>query len=300
MLIYITEPNEIHNSAKEILIRNGHKVIEAEPLLEDKKKVEAIFIRTYTTVNNSLLTDFPRLKFILRAGVGLDNIDTDLCKKKGIQILNSPGANANSVAEYVVCIMIMMLRHIGEQNKLLTEHKWRDKNHQGEDLKGRVIGLVGCGFIGKLLADKLQGFEVKKILGYDPFIDEETMAKNHIVKADLETILETSDIISLHLPLLKETKDIISLTQLKKMKKNSYIINTSRGGIINEEDLIYVLRENLIAGAALDVFENEPKINKNFLNLKNIFLTPHIAGYTKEADIMMSIAPVKRFLEAVK
>lgn len=290
MTIYIPEKDEIHPEAIELLRKAGIKI---KYEIEDYAQIEALFIRTYTVVDKKYLDQFPHLKYILRAGVGLDNIDIGECRRRNIKVFNSPGANANAVAEYVVGLMIMMMRNILPQMNRLKKGEWRDKLYMGEEIKGKTIGIVGCGHIGRLVAKKLLSFKVRKILGFDPFLNEDQLKKYRIRKVSLNVLTKNSDIITLHLPLTTETKNLISYKEISMMKKSAYLINTSRGGIINEKDLIMALEEKKIKGAALDVFENEPKLKKELLNFENLIVTPHIAGYTKEADKEMSIAPAK-------
>lgn len=294
MNIFIAEPNEINSQAIDLLKINKHRVF-----IKSFKKniIEVIFLRTYISANKQYLSGFPNLKYILKAGVGLDNIDLNYCKTKNITIFNAPASNSNAVAEFVLSTMIMLLKKTSQQINELKEGHWRNKLFQGEELKNKIVGIVGCGAIGKLLAKKLSGCDVKKIIGYDPYLDKNTLKQFNIIKSSLDYLICNSDIITLHLPLTKDTKDLISKIEFKMMKKNAYIINTSRGGIVNEKDLVFALKKNIISGAALDVFEDEPNILKDLTKLPNIILTPHIAAYTYEADKQMSIIPVQRFLE---
>ena len=295
MTILLTEPNEIAEEAINLLKKSEWSVVTEK----DKYKSEdinAIFVRTYTKVNKEFLDRFPNVHYALRAGVGLDNIDVKECERRDIKVINAPGSNANAVAEYVVGSLILMLRNIIPQNERLKKGHWRDRELIGEELAGKVIGLVGCGAVAQSLAKKLQGFDVDKIIGYDPFMSKEVLKKTGITKAELEEIIKKADIISLHVPLLPQTKHIFASKELKKMKNNAILVNTSRGGIVNEANLIQALREGEIKGAILDVFENEPEIRGEFEELKNVFITPHIAGLSRQAEKEMSVSPVKRLL----
>ncbi len=299
MIVYFTEPKETHIIAMTLLKQSGHTVI-----LNLKKhspdKIDAICIRTYTQVTKKYLDKFPNLKYILRVGVGLDNIDLDECKKRNITVINAPGSNANAVAEYVIGVMIMGFRDINLQSNRLRKKQWRDKSHIGSEIKNKTIGIVGCGAIGKLIAKKLQNFEVKKIWGYDPYLNKEQMKSTFIDKTELDHLLKVSDVITLHMPLTLETKNMISYKTFKTMKPEAMIINAARGGIINELDLIRALREKLIKAAALDVYDTEPVVRMELLNFDNLIATPHIAGFTQEADAEMSRMPVQRFLDIIK
>lgn len=301
MIFYIPELAELHLKAIEALKKNNHKIIVKKNLNKiEQAQIQVLFIRSSTKANKDYLQQFPNLKFILRAGVGLDNIDLGEAKKKNIKVINAPGSNSNSVAELVIYFILTLLRNIKQQDHRLRNGLWREIKLLGQELKNKSIGLIGCGAVGKSVAEKIMAFKVKEILGYDPYLDKETLAVYKIKKVTLNYLIKNSDIISLHLPLTKETKDLITLKEIKLMDKKSYIINTSRGGIINENDLIVALKNKIIAGAALDVFKNEPNFNPGFLSLDNVILTPHIGAYTHEADLEMSMVPVKKFLSLTK
>lgn len=297
MKILIFESNEIHPSAIKLLQKNGFHTQTELQSEGNKKEIEAIFIRSYTKVTPTMLEEFPNLKYILRAGVGLENIDTDATQKKGIKIINSPGSNANAVSELVICFMILLTRKIPDQINLLRKGQWRDKEKTGSELKNKTIGLIGCGAIGALVIQKLLNFGIKEILAFDPYLDEKTLKERNAKKATLDEILKKSDIITLHLPLTPQTHNLINIDKLSLTKKGAYIINTSRGGIINEKDLITALKNGQIGAAALDVFENEPEVNQDLLELPNAILTPHIGSFTHEADEEMSVLTVRNFLK---
>ncbi|MEK9178871.1 MAG: NAD(P)-dependent oxidoreductase [Patescibacteria group bacterium] len=295
MKILLTEPKEIHTDAVKLLKEAGHSIYLGTDTF-DSKDIEVIFIRTYTLVTLEFLNKFPALKYILRAGVGLDGIDLAECKKRSITVLNSPGANANAVAEFVVATTIMLLRNASIQSNELKNGKWRNRQFIGSELKGKTIGFVGCGAIAKSIIEKLKGFSIGSIVGYDPYLSSEQLSEFNVRKVSLEELLKVSDIVSLHLPLTDETKDLISTKELQMMEKTSYLINTSRGGIANESDLVSALENGTIAGAALDVFENEPTISKKLLASSKLLLTPHVAGFTREADRSIAVDVVNRFL----
>ncbi len=297
-LFLVTEPEDIDRVAIELLTKNNfHVVYSADN--KNSRNIVGLFIRTYTKADKKFLNEFPSLKYILRAGVGLDNIDINECKERNISVFNAPGSNANAVAEYVVAITLMLLRRIPYQSSRIYQQQWRDKRFIGEELKNKTLGLVGCGAIGKLVSAKLTTFNIK-VLGYDPYLDAGALQKHNITKCGLSEILKRSDILSLHLPLTPETRNMFSLNELKKMKSTSMLINTSRGELIKEDDLIIALKEGIIAGCALDVFVNEPHVNKGLLELDNVVLTPHIAGFTKEADMQMAIGAVSNFLKSLE
>lgn len=300
MKFLIFENGEIHPKAIQILKDNGFSVATELSSAGDKKEIDAFLIRSYTKITPSLLDEYPSLKCVLRAGVGLDNVDVNACKKRGIKVINSPGSNANAVSELVVCFMILLLRRIPVQMDLLKNGQWRSKKEIGTELKNKVIGFIGCGAIGKLTTEKLRSFGIKEILAYDPYLDEATLRSRHARKCELDEVLKKSDVITLHLPLNKETHNLINKDKLALLKKGACIINTSRGGIVNEEDLIAALKSGHIGGAALDVFENEPNFRKEFLEFPNVVLTPHIGGFSEEGDEAMATQVVENFLKIYK
>lgn len=300
MKFLVFENTEIHPKAIQFLKNNGFTVQTELPSAENKKEIEAFLIRSYTKITSDLLDEYPALKYVLRAGVGLDNVDINACEKRGIKVINSPGSNANAVSELVVCFMILLLRRIPAQIDLLRNGQWRSKKELGVELKNKVIGIIGCGAIGKLIAEKLLSFGVKEILAFDPYLDKATLNERNVVKCELDEVLKKSDIITLHLPLNNETYNLINKDKLTLTKEGACIINTSRGGIVNEVDLISALKNGHIGGAALDVFENEPNFKKEFLTFPNVILTPHIGGFSQEGDEAMAVQVVENFLKIYK
>ncbi len=293
MKIFIAEPAEINQKASEILSANGHMPVTH---IKETDDIECVIVRTLTKCDKQYLDRFSNLKYLLRVGVGLDNIDIEECKRREIQVINAPGSNANAVAEYVVGLMIAASRNLILQSDRLKKGKWRNMQLLGRELSGKTIGIIGCGAIGKLVAKKIKSFDIDEILGYDPYLDSATLETFSIKKTDLNTLYSRSDYITLHLPLLKDTKKMISEAQFKAMKKETVLINTSRGEILDEDALINALLKNTIRAAAIDVFENEPNVNKKLLEIPNLIATPHIAALTEEADEEMAVQPVKRLL----
>ncbi|MEI6532791.1 MAG: hydroxyacid dehydrogenase [Candidatus Roizmanbacteria bacterium] len=295
MLIYVTEKDGIDTDALEVLTRNNHTIM--YELQDKKEEVEVLFFRTYTQANEAFLSQFPQLKYILRAGTGIENIDADYCKNKNITVINSPGANANAVAEFVILAILTLYRKLPQHMQNAKEGKWRDFALLGEEMKGKTLGLIGCGHIGRLVAQKIRGFEIANVIGYDPYLTETQLAVNKIEKKELVDVITQSDILSIHVPLTDETKNLLSAKELATMKPSSIIINTSRGGIVNEEDLIHTIKEKIISGVALDVFTTEPTINLELLQYPNILCTPHIGALTLEANKSMSMQVVQKFLK---
>ena len=296
MKILLFEDQQINPDALKILKDRGFTLITERLEKYDPNEIDALFFRSYTNADLELLGQFSNLRYILRAGVGLDNVDLHACERLKIKVFNSPGSNANAVSELVVCMMILLLRDFSQQMSLLRQGQWRSETFMGAEIKGKTVGLVGCGAIGQLVAEKLIPFGVKEMICFDPFLDEKSLIPRHVVRCGLDEVFERSDIMTFHLPLNSETRHEVDRKKLSLMKKGAFIVNTSRGAIINEEDLIESLESGTLGGAALDVFENEPHINPRLLNFPNVILTPHVGSFSMESDREMSVEAVENFL----
>lgn len=261
---------------------------------EELKKVltdaDAIIVRNQTQVSAGLLNAAPRIKVVGRLGVGLDNIDIAACKQAGIAVVYARNANAVSVVEYVFAAMLSFSRRLEWADEDVKKGNWSRKRFTLSELYGKTLGLIGIGEIGTRLAARARAFGMN-IIGYDPFLPpyEVACAEFGVSLTNLEQVLTQSDFISLHVPLNDKTRNLIYKENLAMMKPNAYVINTSRGGIINEDDLYVALKSKQIAGAALDVLSQEPPDGSSLLELDNLILSPHIAGLTEEAQIRTSV-----------
>ena len=254
------------------------------------KNIKALIVRNRTKVNCDLLNNGPNILCIGRLGVGLDNIDIEVCKKKNISVYPAIGANTRSVVEYVITSSMILLRGAYKYKPEMINGEWPRQNANGNEVLGKTIGLIGFGEIAQETNKIAQLFGMKT-QAYDPFINENNDLWKQTKKVELDYLLQTSDIISLHIPLTDKTYHLIDKEKLNLIKPNSVIINASRGGTIDEVELCKKLKEKKILGAALDVFEDEPlKKSKSviFENIENLILTPHIAGVTKEANVRVS------------
>ena len=274
-------------------------------LEKEIQKFDGIIVRNKTILDKKILINASNLKFIGRLGVGLDNIDTEYCKKNNIIVQPATGMNSDSVAEYVVNSSLTLLKKSQIINEQTLQGKWPRTSIITKELKGKTFGLIGFGDISKKVLKLINVFDVACI-AYDPFINSKQMEVDNIKKVSFDEILNLADIISIHVPLNNETKYLFDRQAFIKMKKQPIIINSSRGGIINEKDLIDAYRNKYISGFALDVFENEP-INetfyKNISNDMNCILTPHIAGVTAESNLRVSnfiIDKTNKFFENFK
>ena len=243
-----------------------------------------------------ILRQIPNIKVISRLGVGIDNIDLEYAKSIGVKVYKSKTTPALSVVELTLGLIIDLLRKINQQNNQLKTGVW--KKQMGELLTNKTLGIVGMGAIGKQLVKILKGFNLN-IIANDLNQDESFAKEYNIQYAELDWLLKKSDIVSIHLNLTSETNGLFNYNIFKKMKKNSILINVSRGEIINEVDLIKSLDEKLIQGAGLDVFENEP-YNGPLINYDNVILTPHIGAYAKEIRIKMELESAKNLIEGFK
>tara|TARA_Y100000590_G_scaffold211779_2_gene240001 strand:- start:22123 stop:22911 length:789 start_codon:yes stop_codon:yes gene_type:complete len=243
--------------------------------------------------SKEILSQLPNLKVISRLGVGMDNIDLPYAKSMDIKVYKSKTTPAISVVELTLGLIIDLLRKINFQNNQLKAGVW--SKQMGELLTGKTLGIVGMGNIGKQLAILLRGFNLN-IFAYDLFEDESFAKEHNINYVELDLLLKKSDIVTIHLNLTDDTNKLFDYNIFKKMKRNAFLINTSRGEIINEEDLIRALDEKLIKGAGLDVFVNEP-YNGQLINYDNVIITPHIGAYAKEIRIQMEIEATNNLID---
>ena len=259
-------------------------------LKKEINKFDGIIVRNKTNLNQSILEKAANLKYIGRLGVGLDNIDTEYCKKNNIFVQPATGMNADSVAEYVISSSLSLLKKTKLINAKTQSGQWPRTSITTNELKGKILGLIGFGDIAKKVLKLINAFEVTTI-AFDPFITSQEMEEHNVKKVTFENILSLADIISIHVPLNNETKYLFDKKIFQKMNNKPIIINSSRGGIINEIDLLEAYKNNYISGFALDVYEHEP-VNKIFLknitNDMNCILSPHIAGVTEESNTRVS------------
>ena len=253
-------------------------------------KMRALIVRNKTLVTRELIENAPNLTCVGRLGVGLDNIDLNACEEQNITVYPALGANSHSVAEYVICASMLLLRKAYFKKNEMIAGNWPRQESSGSEVYGKTLGLIGFGDIAQKTRDLALGLGIKTV-AYDPYLDKDSNLWKETKNLLLDNLLSISDIISLHIPLNKETKNLIDEKKLRLIKNSSVIINTSRGGIIDENSLAKLLKENKIGGAALDVFNKEPinKVNaKKFEGLDNLILTPHIGGVTKESNERVS------------
>jgi len=263
-------------------------------------KYDGLIVRSGTKVTSRVLENPGRLKAIARAGVGVDNIDIAEATRKGILVMNTPGGNTISAAEHTMALMLSMSRNIVAACNSLKSGTWDRKKYMGNQLNGKVLGVIGLGRIGMAVAQMAVGFNMK-VLGYDPFAAPANAEKVGVELTDeLERIFKEADYITLHVPKNEQTANMISAGQIKLMKPSVRLINCARGGIIDEDALYEALKEARIAGAALDVFSKEPPDNLHFSELPNCVVTPHLGASTEEAQIEVALEAAKIIVDALK
>lgn len=274
------------------VLRDNGMVVDYEPettpgqLLESAGSYEIIVVRSRTVVTAQAVERANRCQVIARVGVGLDNIDQEAAAGRNIRVINAIEGAMNAVAELVVAHMLALARGIPRGDRGIRDGRWLKKDLKGTELRGKYLGIVGVGNIGKRLGRLARAFNMN-VIGYDVVpIDPEFSREVGLMKTDLDTLLQSSDYVSLHVPLLESTRHMINAENISKMKKTACIINTSRGGIVDEAALYDAVREGRLGGAALDVFEKEPATGNPLAELDNVILTPHIGAQTAEAQAL--------------
>jgi D-3-phosphoglycerate dehydrogenase len=276
----------LKKSGLEVDVKTGLKPEELKACIGD---YHGLIIRSATKVTSEIINAAKNLKVIGRAGSGLDNVDKTAATKKGIVVMNTPGGNTITTAEHTISLMVSLARQIPQATMSMKAGKWEKKKFMGVELFNKTLGVIGIGNIGSQVAKRAQGLGMN-VIAYDPFLSEDTAKAMGVEKVDLQELLRRSDFITIHTPITPETKNMINKETIKVMKNGARIINCARGGIINEKDLYDALIDGKLAGAALDVFEEEPPKNNPLLTLNNVICTPHLGASTKEAQENVAIA----------
>jgi len=281
------------NDNFEVKVKTGLK---PEELKSELQGFDALLVRSQTKVTPDIIQSAKDLKFIGRAGVGVDNIDIAAASRAGIVVANVPGGNTISAAEHAVAMLMSLVRNIPQANATLHNGKWEKKKFMGTEVYGKVLGVIGLGRIGKDVAQKAKGLGMQ-VIGYDPMIDESWCKIEGVKKASLDEIYKEADFITLHVPKSKETYHLINKDTLAKMKKGVRIINCARGGIIDEKDLLTAIQSGHVKGAALDVFEKEPPLGSPLLARPEVILTPHLGASTEEAQVKVAVGMAHTVIE---
>ncbi len=272
----------------EVVVDNDKSTSDPEVLSKIIGEFHGLAIRSGTRVTEAVLKNAGRLKVIGRAGIGVDNIDVPAATKLGIVVMNAPGGNTITTAEHTISLMLALARNIPQGTASLRQGKWDKKKLSGIEITGKTLGIIGLGHIGRVVADRAQGLKMK-VIAADPFVSNDAAKALDVELVPLDELLARSDFITLHVPRLKETTGMINKTTLKKMKQGVRIINCSRGEVVNIEDLYQAISNGHVAGAALDVFPQEPpEPDLPILQHPNVIFTPHLGASTGEAQVKVA------------
>ena len=276
--------DKISERGVELLKETGWKIVATtkETLGGELADADALIVRSATKVTADLLDKGPRLRVVGRAGVGVDNIDLDEATKRGVLVMSTPGGSSVSVAEHTFALLLALVRQVPRFDAAMREGRW-EKSSSGAEVRGKTLGLFGLGRIGSEVARRAVAFDMR-VLAFDPYISESAAKELSVALAPMEQLLAESDFISLHMAVSALTQNMINAQVIGMMKKGVRIVNAARGELINEADLAAALKSGQVAGAALDVFAEEPPKNCPLIGLPNVIATPHVAGSTAEAQ----------------
>jgi D-3-phosphoglycerate dehydrogenase / 2-oxoglutarate reductase len=277
--------DKISERGVELLKEAGWNVVltTKETLNAEIADADALIVRSATQVNAELLEKAAKLRAVGRAGVGVDNIDLPEATKRGVLVMSTPGGNAVSVAEHTFALLLAMTKQVPRLDKAIHEGRWEKSSAAGTEVRGKTLGLIGLGRIGSEVAVRAEAFDMR-VLAYDPFISEAAAREVSVELVPLEKLLAESDFVSLHAALSPATEKLINAATIEKMKKGARLVNAARGELIDEAALAEALKSGKLAGAALDVFAEEPPKNSPLVGLANVIATPHVAGSTAEAQ----------------
>lgn len=258
---------------------------------------DALIVRSSTTVTAEVIEGARRLRVVGRAGIGVDNIDVPAATRRGIAVMNTPGGNNVTTAEHAISMLLALARSIPQATASMKAGQWQKSRFTGSEVCGKVLGIVGMGNIGRLVAERAQGLKMK-VIAFDPFIAEQKAQQLGVELVPLETLLARADFVSLHTPLLPETRNLIDAAALARMKPTARLVNCARGGIVDEGALADALRSKRLAGAALDVFETEPPPPDHpLLKLESVICTPHLGAATAEAQVAVAVAIAEQIVD---
>lgn len=303
---HVLVPDAVHPSALDVLTAEGDRLTITAPgqmsraeLLAAVPDADALIIRSASKIDAEVLAAAPRLRIIARAGVGVDNVDIPEATRRGIVVVNTPDGNTVSTAEHTLGLMLALARHIPQAHQSLREGKWDRKTYSGVELRGKTLGIVGFGRIGRAVAKRALAFEMR-VIAYDPYITADLAADLGVELVSLAELFARSDFITLHTLLTDETREMINRDTLAQMKRGVRIIDAARGALINEADLAEAIKSGQVAGAALDVFAEEPpKPDNPLIGLPGVVHTPHLAASTEDAQIVVAIDAARLVVAAL-
>ncbi|MDO8527853.1 MAG: hydroxyacid dehydrogenase [Deltaproteobacteria bacterium] len=288
---------EMKNAGLDVTVKTGMKGPELAAFIGP---FHVLAVRSQSKVTEEVIAAAKNLKLIVRAGVGLDNVDAEAARAKNIRVENTPHATTITVAEHTFALMLALVRHIPQAWNSLRQGEWDRKTFQGSELKGKTLGILGLGRIGQEVAKRAKAFGMH-VIANDNAVDSEVAEALEIEMHPFEKVVALSDILSIHLPLTPKTKNLFDADMLHKMKKGARLINAARGGIVDEKALAEALQEGHLAGAAIDVFEEEPPAKDNLLfKLKNVIAVPHIGAATDEGQSRAGHEAARIIIEFVR
>ncbi|MEZ4672030.1 MAG: hydroxyacid dehydrogenase [Anaerolineae bacterium] len=294
MTFHVLVPDSVNKKAVEILEQAGLKVtapggMKREETLAAIPDADALIIRSATKADAGLINASTKLKVIARAGVGVDNVDLDAASAKKIAVMNTPAGNTNATAEFAFGLMLALARHIPQAYGSMAAGKWDRKSYQGVELRGKTLGIVGYGRIGQAVGKRAVAFGMT-VIAYDPYIPAHIVQEAEAEPVTLDQLFARADFISLHSLITDETRYMINKDAIAKMKKGVRIVNAARGALINDADLAEAIKSGQVAGAALDVYAEEPPpADHPLVNLPGVIHTPHLAASTDEAQVAVAI-----------
>ncbi|MGD9638563.1 MAG: hydroxyacid dehydrogenase [Alphaproteobacteria bacterium] len=294
--------DKLSNEAVAIFQKNGIETVVKTGMTTDEfvkeiADVDGLVVRSAAKPNAEIIKAGKNLKVIGRAGIGVDNIDIAAASAQKVIVMNTPFGNTITTAEHAVAMMMSLARNIPQANAEMTDGAWPKAKYQGVELCGKTLGVVGCGNIGSIVADRGLGLKMK-VIAFDPFLTEEKATTWGITKVELDELLKSADFITLHTPSTPETKGMINKDSIAKMKKGVYIINCARGNLVVAEDLVAAIDNGQVSGAAIDVFDGEPPAEDHvFRKHPKVICTPHLGASTKEAEEKVSLQVAEQISE---
>ena len=280
--------DKLSPKAEKIFTERGIEVdvitgLDRDELIKIIAKYDGLAIRSSTKVTQKVLDAASNLKVVGRAGIGVDNVDIPYATSKGVAVMNTPFGNAITTAEHAISLIMSLVRNIPQANESTHGGKWEKSKYMGTEITGKTLGLIGCGNIGSIVADRALGLKMK-VLAYDPFLTEEKAVELQVRKVEFDKLLSSSDIITLHVPMTDQTANIINKDSLEKCKDGVRIVNCARGGLVDEKALKKYIENGKVSGAAIDVFELEPATDSIFFGMEEVICTPHLGASTLEAQ----------------
>lgn len=305
MTYHVLVPDNVHPSALDVLnSAEGLQItapgqMKRDELLAALPDADALIIRSASKIDAEALAVAGKLRMIARAGVGVDNVDIPKATAQGVVVMNTPDGNTISTAEMTFGLMLALARQIPQAHITMTEGKWDRKKFMGVELRGKTLGVVGFGRIGRAVAKRALAFDMT-VIAYDPYIPADVVADLGVELVDLETIYRRSDFITLHAVLTDETRDMVNASTIAKMKDGVRIVDAARGALINEADLAEGIKSGKVAGAALDVYPTEPPpADDPLIGLANVVHTPHLAASTEDAQIVVAVDAARLVVDAL-